>query len=66
VKHEYDLSEHHLGKCILWTCKIDLFKRRYEEWVEREKGMDRKKDMFKDILGDDVKMPKKRQYKSSY
>ncbi|KAI8337966.1 armadillo-type protein [Chlamydoabsidia padenii] len=66
VKHEYDLSEHHLGKCILWTCKIDLFKRRYDEWVEKEKGMDRKKDMFKDILGDDVKMPKKRNYHSSY
>ncbi|CAO3588938.1 unnamed protein product [Absidia cylindrospora] len=64
VKHEYDLSEHHLGKCILWTCKIDLFKRRYDEWIEREKGMDRKKDMFKDILGDDANMPnnKKRQY----
>ncbi|KAI8079723.1 armadillo-type protein [Halteromyces radiatus] len=64
VKYEYDLSEHHLGKCILWSCKIDLFKRHYNEWVEREKGVDRKKDMFKDILGDDVKMPKKRQYRS--
>lgn len=60
VKYEYDLSEHYLGKCILWTCNIDLYKRRRDEWIEREEGMIRKKDMFKDILGDEVALPKKK------
>ncbi|CAO3620810.1 unnamed protein product [Cunninghamella echinulata] len=60
MKYEYDLSEHYLGKCILWTCNIDLYKRRREEWIEREEGMIRKKDMFKDILGDEIALPKKK------
>ncbi|KAI8067451.1 armadillo-type protein [Gongronella butleri] len=64
VKYEHDLSEHHLGKCILWTCKIDLYKRRHDDWVEKEKGIERKKDMFKDILGTAPSHKKKRAYAS--
>ncbi|KAI7869750.1 armadillo-type protein [Spinellus fusiger] len=60
LKREYDLSEHYIGKCILWTCRIDQYKRRHDEWVEREKGMERKKDLFKDILGEETKVPSKR------
>ncbi|OAD77681.1 hypothetical protein PHYBLDRAFT_108002, partial [Phycomyces blakesleeanus NRRL 1555(-)] len=65
VKREYDLSEHYIGKCILWTCKIDQYKRRHDEWVEREKGVERKKDLFKDILGDDIKLSGKRKNKQA-
>ncbi|KAI9008988.1 armadillo-type protein [Phycomyces nitens] len=65
LKREYDLSEHYIGKCILWTCKIDQYKRRHDEWVEREKGMERKKDLFKDILGDDIKLSGKRKNKQA-
>ncbi|KAK9768120.1 Nucleolar protein 9 [Basidiobolus ranarum] len=42
------------GKFILRNCQIDQFKRKREEWVEKEKGVERKKEMFKDILGDAV------------
>lgn len=59
VKHEHDLSGHYIGKGILWTCRIDQFKRKREEWIEREKGAERKREMFKDILGEDAPLPKK-------
>ncbi|KAI8048763.1 armadillo-type protein [Gilbertella persicaria] len=52
VKHEHELASHYLGKNILWTCKIDQYKRRHDDWVEREKGAERKREMFKDILGE--------------
>ncbi|KAF9302125.1 Nucleolar protein 9 [Mortierella antarctica] len=54
LEHEQALSHSFHGKFILRNCKIDQFKRKKEEWVEREKGIERKKDMFKDILGDAV------------
>ncbi|KAF8927431.1 Nucleolar protein 9 [Dissophora ornata] len=54
LEHEHALSQSFHGKFILRNCKIDQFKRKKEEWVEREKGIERKKDMFKDILGDAV------------
>ncbi|KAG0212562.1 Nucleolar protein 9 [Mortierella sp. NVP41] len=54
LEHEQELSNNFHGKFILRNCKIDQFKRKREEWVEREKGIERKKDMFKDILGDAV------------
>ncbi|KAF9200721.1 Nucleolar protein 9, partial [Haplosporangium sp. Z 27] len=54
LEHEQELSQSFHGKFILRNCKIDQFKRKKEEWVEREKGIERKKDMFKDILGDAV------------
>ncbi|KAG0044929.1 Nucleolar protein 9 [Gryganskiella cystojenkinii] len=54
LAHEQALSQSFHGKFILRNCKIDQFKRKKEEWVEREKGIERKKDMFKDILGDAV------------
>ncbi|KAF9579668.1 Nucleolar protein 9 [Lunasporangiospora selenospora] len=52
LEHEYALSQNFHGKFILRNCKIDQFKRKKEEWLEREKGIERKRDMFKDILGD--------------
>ncbi|KAI8330392.1 armadillo-type protein [Choanephora cucurbitarum] len=52
VKHEHELASHYLGKNALWTCKIDQYKRRHDDWVEREKGAERKREMFKDILGE--------------
>ncbi|KAG0000396.1 Nucleolar protein 9 [Entomortierella chlamydospora] len=54
LEHEHALSQSFHGKFILRNCKIEQFKRKKEEWVEREKGIERKKDMFKDILGDAV------------
>ncbi|KAJ3145160.1 Nucleolar protein 9 [Geranomyces michiganensis] len=48
------LSSNHFGKFVLRNCKIDSFKRRREEWVEKEMGIERKKDMFKEFLGDET------------
>ncbi|CAM0141460.1 Nucleolar protein 9 [Umbelopsis sp. WA50703] len=52
VNHEYELSKNFFGKYILRNCNIDHFKRKREEWEEKEKGIERKKEMFKDIIGD--------------
>ncbi|KAI8589602.1 armadillo-type protein [Geranomyces variabilis] len=46
------LSNDYFGKYVLRNCKIDSFKRRREEWVEKEMGIERKKDMFKEFLSD--------------
>ncbi|KAK4511943.1 uncharacterized protein ATC70_003942 [Mucor velutinosus] len=61
VKHEHELASHYIGKSILWTCKIDQYKRRHDDWVEREKGAERKREMFRDIL-DDTPVDKKRKF----
>ncbi|KAG0164059.1 Nucleolar protein 9 [Apophysomyces sp. BC1034] len=61
LKRERDLSEHYIGKCILWTCRIEQFKRHYDDWVQREKGSERKRELFQDILDEkDVKTSKKK------
>ncbi|KAI8881502.1 ARM repeat-containing protein [Backusella circina FSU 941] len=60
LKSEYELSSHFIGKGILWTCRIDQYKRRHDEWVEREKGAERKREMFKDILDDTNDKPNKK------
>lgn len=54
LQHEHTLSQSFYGKFILRNCKIDQFKRKKADWLEREKGIERKKDMFKDILGDAI------------
>lgn len=61
VKHEHELASHYIGKSILWTCKIDQYKRRHEEWTEREKGAERKREMFREIL-DDSPLEKKAKF----
>jgi nucleolar protein 9 len=60
LKSEYELASHFIGKGILWTCRIDQYKRRHDEWVEREKGAERKREMFKDILDDTNDKPHKK------
>ncbi|GAA5804800.1 hypothetical protein HPULCUR_010308 [Helicostylum pulchrum] len=61
VKHEHELASHYIGKSILWTCKIDQYKRRHDEWIEREKGAERKREMFREIL-DESPLEKKRKF----
>ncbi|KAI9278411.1 armadillo-type protein [Phascolomyces articulosus] len=64
LKRERELADHPMGKCVLWTCRIELYKRRHDDWVEREKGLEKKKVLFKDILGEDaVKKPSKKKRK---
>ncbi|KAI9317229.1 armadillo-type protein [Dichotomocladium elegans] len=60
LKKEYDLADHYIGKCILWSCRIDQFKRRRQEWIEREKGLEKRKKMFEDILEEDGKAGNKK------
>ena len=67
LKRERDLTDHPMGKCVLWTCRIELYKRRHDDWVEREKGLEKKKELFKDILGEDgAKKPSKKKRKHNH
>ncbi|KAJ2223356.1 Nucleolar protein 9 [Coemansia sp. RSA 485] len=54
VKSETQLQDSHSGRFVLRNCRVDQYKRRAEEWRERERGLERKKLMFKDILGSAV------------
>jgi len=54
LDHEHSLSQSLYGRFILRNCKIDNFKRKREEWMERERGAQRKKEMFKDVLEDSI------------
>lgn len=64
LKKEYDLADHYIGKCILWTCRIEQFKRRRAEWIEREKGLEKRKKMFEDIIDTDERSSKKHKSKA--
>ncbi|KAJ3300786.1 Nucleolar protein 9 [Borealophlyctis nickersoniae] len=47
------LAQNFHGKFVLRNCKIEAFKQGRKEWVEREKGIERKRGMFSDLLGDE-------------
>lgn len=44
------LSDNTYGRFALRNCKIDLFKRRRDEWKQIETGVEKKKDFFKDLF----------------
>lgn len=50
AKREAQLQDSQFGRIILRNCKIEQYKRRPGEWRERERGLERKKQMFKDIV----------------
>ena len=39
------------GRIALRNCKVDAYKAKREDWVDRERSIARKKDMFADIIG---------------
>ncbi|KAJ2853542.1 Nucleolar protein 9, partial [Coemansia erecta] len=51
VKSETQLQDNHSGRFVLRNCRVEQYKRRASEWRERERGLERKKLMFEDILG---------------
>jgi nucleolar protein 9 len=50
ASQERALSDNTYGRFALRNCKIDLFKRRKEEWKQIELGVEKKKDFFKDLF----------------
>ncbi|KAJ1819728.1 Nucleolar protein 9 [Coemansia sp. RSA 2599] len=51
IKSETKLQDSYSGRFVLRNCRVDQYKRRASEWRERERGLERKKQMFQDILG---------------
>ncbi|KAJ2521056.1 Nucleolar protein 9, partial [Coemansia sp. RSA 2049] len=52
LQKETQLQDSRSGRIILRNCGIEYYKRRADQWRERERGLERKKHMFKDILGE--------------
>ncbi|KAJ2368725.1 Nucleolar protein 9 [Coemansia sp. RSA 2607] len=57
VLQETQLKDNFFGRFVLRNCRVDQYKRRAEEWRERERGLERKKLMFNDILGKNAAAP---------
>ncbi|KAI9599477.1 armadillo-type protein [Syncephalis fuscata] len=50
LAHEQTLYASVHGKFILRNCRIDLFKRRREQWRQQQQGQSRKQNLFADII----------------
>jgi len=59
LENERELNSNFHGKFVLRNCKIESFKRNRQEWIEHEHGLERKKQMFEELLNDDTPAQKK-------
>ncbi|KNC97625.1 uncharacterized protein SPPG_07093 [Spizellomyces punctatus DAOM BR117] len=59
VKSFDRLRNDHFGRFVARNCKLENFKRRREEWVERLAGVEKKKDMFGEFFDDADKQGKR-------
>src|SRR4051812_13095368 len=50
LQHERSLRDNFYGKFVLRNCRIDHFKRKKGDWMEKEKRVEVKKALFADIL----------------
>jgi nucleolar protein 9 len=50
--NQRQLSNFPHGRAILSNCRIDEYRRSKGQWKERQLGMERKKDLFADIVGE--------------
>ncbi|KAJ2816525.1 Nucleolar protein 9, partial [Coemansia sp. 'formosensis'] len=51
IKRETQLQDNQFGRFMLRNCRVEQYKRKSSEWRERERGLEKKKLMFKDFLG---------------
>ncbi|KAJ1651186.1 Nucleolar protein 9 [Dispira simplex] len=51
VQHENVLQFNRFGAIVLSNCRIAQFKQKHKEWLRKQQSVDRKKELFKDILG---------------
>ncbi|KAJ3052582.1 Nucleolar protein 9 [Rhizophlyctis rosea] len=51
LEQESKLLQNFHGKFVHRNCKIDNFKRRRNEWIDSQSGIDRKKEMFSEFFG---------------
>lgn len=60
---EEELKESHYGHFVVRNCNLDHYKRKKEEWKQKEQAVEKKKNMFADITikeeGNHVKVPPK-------
>ncbi|KAJ2910594.1 Nucleolar protein 9, partial [Coemansia aciculifera] len=51
IKRETQLQDNQFGRFMLRNFRVEQYKRKSSEWRERERGLEKKKLMFKDFLG---------------
>ncbi|KAJ2024516.1 Nucleolar protein 9 [Coemansia sp. S85] len=51
IKRETQLQDNQFGRFMLRNFRLEQYKRKSSEWRERERGLEKKKLMFKDFLG---------------
>ncbi|KAL1916702.1 uncharacterized protein VTP21DRAFT_5406 [Calcarisporiella thermophila] len=54
VNSEQKIAQSPWGRIVLRNCKIENFKRRHDEWAEKQTGVERKRELFKDIFEDEA------------
>ncbi|KAJ1912757.1 Nucleolar protein 9 [Mycoemilia scoparia] len=52
IENEAKFQDSLFGRFILRNCRLESYKRSPKEWSIREKGYEKRKEMFKDILED--------------
>ncbi|KAI9179817.1 Nucleolar protein 9 [Blastocladiella emersonii ATCC 22665] len=52
LAHEKKVTESHHGRLVWRNCGMAGFKAQREEWLNKQQGIDRKRDMFKEFLAD--------------
>jgi hypothetical protein len=50
LEHEQTLYGSKHGKFIIRNCRIDMFKRRREQWRQHQQGLAKRRDILKDII----------------
>lgn len=50
LEGERELTTNYHGRHILRNCRIDQFKRQYDEWMAREVGIEKKRRLFEEFL----------------
>ncbi|KAJ1956120.1 Nucleolar protein 9, partial [Dipsacomyces acuminosporus] len=57
IKQKTKLQDNTFGRFLLRNYRAEQYKRRAEEWRQRERGLERKKSMFEDILDTKLDTP---------
>ncbi|KAI0216288.1 Nucleolar protein 9, partial [Massospora cicadina] len=53
IPHEHSLANNFFGKFVLRNFRVEHYKRKREEWKLGEVGGEKRKDLFRDLLGDE-------------
>ncbi|KAJ2759936.1 Nucleolar protein 9, partial [Coemansia nantahalensis] len=65
VRGEARLQDSPFGRTVLRNCGAEQYKRRADEWRQRERNIEKRKRVFKDIVGSDAPAASRRPAKDA-